>query len=50
MIIRIKALEAKKLYKDTGNVSEAKMSVRIQKKFTLPCDCIVFGLTGSSLG
>ena len=45
------ALAAKKLYKETGNVSEAKkMSVRIQEKFTLPCACIVFGLIGSSLG
>ena len=34
MIIRIEALAAKKLYKETGNVSEArKMSVRIQEKF-----------------
>ncbi len=45
------ALAAKKLYKETGNVGEArKMSVRIQEKFTLPCACIVFGLIGSSLG
>ena len=45
------ALAAKKLYKETGNVSEArKMSVRIQEKFTFPCACIVFGLIGSSLG
>ena len=45
------ALAAKRLYKETGNVSEArKMSVRIQEKFTLPCACIVFGLIGSSLG
>ena len=45
------ALAAKKLYKETGNVSEArKMSVRIQEKITLPCACIVFGLIGSSLG
>jgi len=45
------ALAAKKLYKETGNVSGArKMSVRIQEKFTLPCACIVFGLIGSSLG
>ena len=45
------ALAAKKLYQETGNVSEArKMSVRIQEKFTLPCACIVFGLIGSSLG
>ena len=45
------ALAAKKLYEETGNVSEArKMSVRIQEKFTLPCACIVFGLIGSSLG
>ena len=45
------ALEAKKLYEDTGDVKEArKMSVRIQEKFTLPCACLVFGLIGSSLG
>ncbi len=45
------ALEAKKLYEETGDVKEArKMSVRIQEKFTLPCACLVFGLIGSSLG
>ena len=45
------ALAAKKLYKETGNASEArKMSVRIQEKFTLPCACIVVGLIGRSLG
>ena len=45
------ALEAKKLYEETGDVREArKMSVRIQEKFTLPCACLVFGLIGSSLG
>ena len=51
MIIRIEALAAKKLYKETGNVSEdRKMSVRIQEKFTWPFAYIVFGLIGSSLG
>ncbi len=51
MIIRIEALAAKKLYKETSNVSEArKISVRIQEKFTLPFAYIVFGLIGSSLG
>ena len=51
ILIRIEALAAKKLYKETGNVSEArKISVRIQEKFTLPFACIVFGLIGSGLG
>ena len=45
------AFEAKQIYKDIGDVKEArKMSVRIHEKFTLPCACLVFGLIGSSLG
>ena len=45
------AFEAKKIYKEIGDVKEArKMSVRIHEKFTLPCACLVFGLIGSSLG
>ncbi len=51
IFIRIEALAAKKLYKETSKVSEArKISVRIQEKFTLPFAYIVFGLIGSSLG
>ena len=45
------ALEAKKIYEQTGNLKEIRrIKVRIQEKFTLPCACIVFGLIGSSLG
>ena len=45
------ALEAEKIYKETGNLKETRrIQVRIQEKFTLPCACIVFGLIGSSLG
>ena len=45
------ALEAEKIYKNTGNLKETRrIQVRIQEKFTLPCACIVFGLIGSSLG
>ena len=47
----IQAFEARKIYKEIGDVKEArKMSVRIHEKFTLPCACLVFGLIGSSLG
>lgn len=45
------ALEAEKIYKETGNLKEIRrIQVRIQEKFTLPCACLVFGLIGSSLG
>jgi len=45
------AIEAKKLYLQSGNIREArKMSVRIQEKFTFPFACVVFALIGSSLG
>ena len=45
------ALQAERLYLNTGNVKEARrMQVRIQEKFTLPMACVVFGLIGSSLG
>ena len=45
------ALEAERLYKETGNLKEIRrIQVRIQEKFTLPCACLVFGLIGSSLG
>ncbi len=45
------ALEAEKIYKQTGNLKERRrIKVRIQEKFTLPCACLVFGLIGSSLG
>ena len=45
------ALEAEKIYKETGNLKEIRrIQVRIQEKFTLPFACLVFGLIGSSLG
>ena len=45
------ALEAEKIYKQTGNLKEIRrIRVRIQEKFTLPCACLVFGFIGSILG
>ncbi len=45
------ALIAEKLYKEVGNIKEARrIRVRIQEKFTLPIACIVFCLIGASLG
>tara|TARA_B100001769_G_scaffold189157_1_gene150205 strand:- start:1600 stop:2802 length:1203 start_codon:yes stop_codon:yes gene_type:complete len=45
------ALEAEKIYKQTGNIKEIRrIKVRIQEKFTLPCACLVFSLIGCSLG
>ena len=45
------ALEAERIYKETGNLKEIRRSqVRIQEKFTLPFACLVFGLIGNSLG
>ena len=46
-----KALRAKKLYKDSGNMKELrKIKVRINEKFAFPLVCLIFSLAGGIIG